>query len=155
MSANLQIIQKKLEHLLRMRGDVEHSITKMPVPLRKINQNGVSVLTPDERETLSAFTIRFATYQEHMGKTMKSVAIEEESPTSPFGMVLALMEKLGILESTERWKEILELRHAVNHEYEEDAEALHQILERMVASAPWLFSVHEKLALFVQNTYQK
>jgi chromatin segregation and condensation protein Rec8/ScpA/Scc1 (kleisin family) len=155
MSDNLQIIKKKLEHLARMRADVAHSIKKMPGPLEKIDQGDVSILTADERETLSAFTIRFATYQEHMGKTMKSVAIEEESATSPFGAILALMEKLKILDSTEHWKEIRELRNAVNHEYEEDAQALHQILGQMVLAAPWLFLVHEKLALFVQTTYQK
>lgn len=153
MSGNLQIIKRKLEYLLRMRGDVEHSIKKMPIPLKKIHQNSASDLTPDDREILSAFTIRFSTYQEHLGKTMKSVAIEEESPASPFGMVLALMEKFEILDSTAHWKEIRELRNAVNHEYEEDTQALHQILEKMVASAPWLFSVHEKLILFIKNNY--
>ncbi|MCK0512729.1 hypothetical protein GO608_016765 [Aromatoleum buckelii] len=42
-------------------------------------------MTPDERETVSAFTTRFATYQEQIGKTMRSIAIEEESATTPFG----------------------------------------------------------------------
>ena len=37
---------------------------------------------------------------------------------------LWFMEKLAIIETTERWKLIRELRNAVNHEYEEDAERL-------------------------------
>lgn len=153
MSENLKLILKKLEHLSRMQADLRHSLGKMPVPLEKIKDESVDTLTPDERETLSAFTTRFATYQEHIGKTMKSVAIEEESPTSPFGSILALMEKLDILDDMERWKQIRELRNSVNHEYEEDALELHQILSAMLESAPWLFSIHQRLQHFVSANY--
>lgn len=153
MTDNLRIIQKKLEHLALMRADVQHSISKMPPPLAKIREFAVAALTADERESLSAFTTRFATYQEHMGKTMRAIAIEEESATSPFGAILALMEKLNILEDAERWKIVRELRNAVNHEYEDDPAALFEILNDMIANAPWLFSVHQNLADFVQQNY--
>ena len=153
MSENLKIILKKLDHLTRMRSDVEHSLGKMQGPLEKIRLNAIASLTPDERETLSAFTTRFATYQEHMGKTMRSVAIEEESAISPFGAILALMDKLEILDDVEKWKEIRELRNSVNHEYEDDADELWQILSNMTASAPWLYSVHDRLDSFVRKTY--
>lgn len=154
MSENLSILQKKLESLLRMRADVQHSIGKMGGPLATIKQGDISILTLDERETISAFTTRFATYQEQMGKAMKSVAIEEESATSPFGAVLALMEKLSILDDLEKWKVVRELRNSVNHEYEDDANELHQILSSMVESAPWLFAIHERLFAFVKENYQ-
>ena len=84
---------------------------------------------------------------------MRSIAIEEESATSPFGAILALMEKLYILDSQERWKLVRELRNAVNHEYEEDADELHQILNNMAESAPWLISIHAKLEAFVNKAY--
>lgn len=153
MSENVNILHKKLDHLGRMRGDVQHSIGKLSGPLHTLQTLGVAALSPDERETLSAFTTRFATYQEHMGKTMRSIAIEEESATEPFGAILALMEKLEILDSLEMWKEIRELRNSVNHEYEDDAEVLHQILSNMAKSAPWLVAVHERLESFVMQTY--
>jgi hypothetical protein len=153
MSENLNILHKKLAHLSRMRGDVQHSLGKLSRPLSTIKQAGITALTPDEREIISAFTTRFATYQEHMGKTMKSLAIEEESATSPFGAILALMEKLDILDSKEKWSEVRGLRNSVNHEYEDDAEELHQILSNMMDSAPWLISVHGQLETFVKNTY--
>lgn len=153
MSANLSILQKKLENLVRMQADVQHSISKMAGPLTTIKQGDVSVLTLDEREIISAFTTRFATYQEQIGKSMKSVAIEEESATSPFGAVLALMEKLSILDNLEKWKLVRELRNSVNHEYEDDANELHQILSNMVESAPWLFAIHERLVSFVKENY--
>lgn len=153
MSENLKILHKKLDHLSRMRGDIQHSLGKLPGLLATIKQSGVDALTPDQRETLSAFTTRFATYREHMGKTMKSVAIEEESATSPLGAILALMEKLSILDRPEKWDDVRSLRNAVNHEYEDDAGELHQILSAMAAAAPWLVTVHERLEAFVKGNY--
>ena len=87
-------------------------------------------LSLEQHETLAAFRVRFSEFQEHLGKTMRAVAIEEEIEVERFGSVLAFMEKLGVLESTERWKIIRELRNAVNHEYEEDADRLTQFLRK-------------------------
>ncbi len=42
------------------------------------------------------------------------IALEEEKPSEPFTAVLLYMEKLGCLDSVDRWKEIRELRNAVN-----------------------------------------
>jgi hypothetical protein len=122
-------------------------------PSEKIRQGAVEALTPDERETISAFSTRFASYQEYMGKAMRSVAIEEESAISPFGAIVALMDKLEILDDVEQCKTIRELRNSVNHEYEDRPEELFQILSNNVVGAPWLFRVHEKLSAFVQDTY--
>jgi hypothetical protein len=153
MSENINILHKKLEHLRRMQADVLHSLGKLPVPLHTIKSFGVTRLSLDERETISAFTTRFATYQEHLGKMMRSIAIEEESAINPFGAILALMEKLDILDSQEKWKIVRDLRNAVNHEYEDDADELYQILNHMAESAPWLVSIHVKLEAFVNKAY--
>lgn len=153
MNENLQIIYRKLDHLARMRADVEHSIGKMVGPLQKIRRDGIDGLTPDERETISAFTKRFGDYQEQIGKTMRSIAIEEESSINPFGAILALMEKLEILESAEKWKDVRELRNQASHEYEDDANELFQILNGMVESAPYLTRIHSKMQAFVAQNY--
>ena len=63
------------------------------------------------------------------------------------------MEKLGVLESTERWKIIRELRNAVNHEYEEDADRLTQFFTEMVKATPELFEHHQRLLDFCAKAY--
>ncbi|WP_274521506.1 hypothetical protein [Ectothiorhodospira lacustris] len=35
-------------------------------------------LTQENHETLAAFRVRFSDFQEHLGKTMRAVAIEED-----------------------------------------------------------------------------
>jgi hypothetical protein len=58
------------------------------------------------------------------------------------------MEKLGILESAERWKIIRELRNAINHEYEENANRLTQFFAETVKATPELFEHHQRLMDF-------
>jgi hypothetical protein len=110
-------------------------------------------LSLEQHETLAAFRVRFSEFQEHLGKTMRAVAIEEEVEAERFGSVLAFMEKLGVLESAERWKLIRELRNAVNHEYEEDADRLTQFFTEIVKATPELFGDHQRLLDFCAKAY--
>ncbi len=111
-------------------------------------------LQPDQHETLAAFRIRFSEFQEHMGKTMKAVAVEEEKPAEPFTAVLLYMEKLGCIPSVDRWKDIRELRNAVNHEYADDPELLHEFFVQMIKAVPELMTWHEELIKFCKSTYK-
>jgi hypothetical protein len=144
------LILKKLDHLARMREYLRYSLTQaqaiMPI------QNWQS-LQPSEHETLAALRVRFSEYQEHMGKTMKAVAAEEEKPTEPFTAVLVYMEKLSCIDSAQQWKQIRELRNAINHEYEENTDLLSEFFQHLVKAAPTLFKWHEQLQAFCQKTY--
>lgn len=150
MNDHQALIWKKLDHLARMRGYLEYSVVQiqalhMPLVWER--------LTPDEHESLAAFRVRFSEFQEHMGKTMKAVAVEEEKRSEPFTAVLFYMEKLGCLESVDRWKEIRELRNAVNHEYEDDSAALQSLFQAMLSSTPELLRWHDRLLAFCAQTY--
>ena len=111
-------------------------------------------LTPHEHETLAAFRLRFSEFQEHLGKTMRAIAIEENQTTEPYTAVLLYMEKLGIIGTAERWKTIRELRNAVNHEYEENPGRLSEFFEELTRVAPELFMCHDRLVKFCASTYQ-
>jgi hypothetical protein len=112
-------------------------------------------LTPEQHESLAAFRIRFSEFQEHLGKTMRAIAIEEEENTEPFGAVLAFMEKLEILDSVEHWRLIRELRNSVNHEYEEDESRLTEFFRRLADETPTLFDYFERMRRFVDKAYGK
>lgn len=152
MNQHQALIWKKLEHLARMREYLVYSLSQVQqlLPIQDW-----AALQPEQHESLAAFRVRFSEFQEHMGKTMKAVALEEEKPTEPFTAVLFYMEKLGCLESVERWKEIRELRNAINHEYEDDPKTLHAFFEAMLASAPELLRWHAQLLAFCGNTYSR
>jgi hypothetical protein len=150
VSEHIALIWKKLDHLARMRDYLSYSISQVTALLPIADWRA---LQPDQHETLAAFRIRFSEYQEHMGKTMKAVAVEEEKTSEPFTAVLLYMEKLGCISSVDRWKDIRELRNAVNHDYEDDPVVLHEFCDQMIQAAPDLLAWHEQLNSFCQATY--
>ena len=150
MTEHLRLIARQLGHLQRMREYLAYSTQRVQ---RILPINNWRALHLEQHETLAAFRIRFSEFQEHLGKTMRAVAIEEEVEVERFGSVLAYMEKLGVLESTERWKIIRELRNAVNHEYEEDADRLTQFFTEMVKATPELVEHYQRLLDFCAKAY--
>jgi hypothetical protein len=150
MTGHIALIQKKLDHLQRMRGylsySLEQSLQLMPI------QEWQS-LTQDNHATLAAFRVRFSDFQEHLGKTMRAIAIEEEQRTEPFTAVLLYMEKLEILDSVQAWKELRELRNAINHEYEDHPQRLAGFFQELVSATPRLLDWHQRLIVFCQRSY--
>ena len=110
-------------------------------------------LSLQQHESLAAFRVRFSEFQEHLGKAMRAVAIEEEVEEDRFGAILAYMEKLKIIDTAERWKLIRELRNAINHEYEEDAERLTQFFLETLKATPELFDCFERLLTLCTDAY--
>ena len=150
MNEHLRLIAKQLSHLKRMREYLAHSVERCNDMFPVSNWQTLSF---EQHEMLAAFRVRFSEFQEHLGKTMRAVAVEEEVEVERFGSVLAFMEKLGVLESAERWKIIREIRNAVNHEYEEDPERLTQFFTEMLKATPELFASCQKLVIFCNEAY--
>lgn len=150
MTEHLRLIQAKLTQLERMRGYLAYSISQVQpwIPAPQWH-----ALSPDQHESLAAFRVRFSEYQEHLGKTMRAVAIEEEVDVERFGSVLAFMERLQIVDGTEHWKLIRELRNAVNHDNEENVERLNGFFQQMLTEAEALFGYHDRLRAFCIQAY--
>jgi hypothetical protein len=147
---HLALIRDRLDHLSRMASYLAYSLSKVVVIVPRI---GVQELTADDHESLAAFRVRFSDYQEHLGKTMRAVAIEEALEVDRFGTVLALMERLRVLDSSEQWRAIRDLRSAVNHEYEDDVARLAEFFLGLSQAARVLMAMHMRLAEFCRQAY--
>lgn len=150
MIENLKLIRTRLDHLTRMREYLAYSLSQVEAILQL---GAWEALSPDQHESLAAFRVRFSEFQEHLGKTMRSVAIEEEQDVERFGAVLAFMERLRVIDSVEQWKLIRELRNAVNHEYEDDAARLAEFFELMAKETPTLFDYFDRLKSHCTKEY--
>jgi hypothetical protein len=151
MTEHLRLIARQLNQLQHMRQYLVHFFDRCSEIFPVTNWQ---VMSMDQHEMLAAFRVRFSEFQEHLGKTMRAVAIEEEVNAERFGSVLAFMEKLGVLESVERWKMIREIRNSVNHEYEEDGGRLTQFFSEMFKATPELLVCHDKLVAFCAEAYR-
>lgn len=150
MTEHLRLLTRQLNHLKQMRRYLEYSAQRAQAILPVTDWQQISL---EQHETLAAFRVRFSEFQEHLGKTMRAIAIEEEVETERFGAVLAFMEKLEIIESVERWKLIRELRNAINHAYEDDAERLAQFFLEMLRATPELFDYFQRLLTFCVDAH--
>lgn len=150
MTEQIELIRTKLDHLSRMHGYLQHSLSQVEPILQLKDWAGMG---PDQHESLAAFRLRFSEFQEHLGKTMRSVAIEEEQDVDRLGAVLAFMERLKVIDSADHWKVIRELRNAVNHEYQGDGACLAEFFELMVAEMPTVFRYFTRLHDHCRSTY--
>ena len=135
MTDHLQLIQVKLEHLTRMREYLAYSLSQVE---KVLPLEDWATLRPEQHESMAAFRVRFSEFQEHLGKTMRAVAVEEEQDVERFGAVLAFMERLQVLDSAEHWKVMRELRNAVNHHYEDDTERMAEFFAQLAKETPVL-----------------
>lgn len=138
------IVARRLRDLDRMRHYLGYSAQRM-------RQGGIAgsdprQLTDAEAEILAAFRMRFAEYQEHLGKLLKAIAIEEGVALVGMADVLAFAEKARIIDSAEDWKEPRDVRNAVSHEYEQDAEAIKALIVLMLDLVSTLERTHLRAA---------
>jgi len=148
---HLQLIRIKLDHLIRMREHLSYSLGEVQ---KVLLVNDWKFLKPEQHESLAAFRVRFGEFQEHLGKTMRAVAIEEEQDVERFGAVLAFMERLRVLDSTEHWKVIRELRNAVNRDYEDNTERLAEFFLQLTKETPVLFGYFRQIEEYCVSAYE-
>jgi hypothetical protein len=150
MSARLDLLRSKLVHLERMAGHLaySHEEVKKQLPIADW-----AALSPAGHAALAAFRVRFSDLQEHLGKALRAVAREEEQETEPFTAVLLYAEKLGIIDSAQDWKELRELRNAINHEYEDDPQRLAALFVALAQATPRLLEWQRRLQAFCRRTY--
>ncbi len=82
MTDHLNLIRIKLQHLSRMSEYLVYSLSQVGSVLKLKDW---AALSPHQHESLAAFRVRFSEFQEHLGKTMRAVAIEEEQEVERFG----------------------------------------------------------------------
>ena len=73
MTDHLNLIRIKLQHLSRMSEYLAYSLSQVESVLKLKDW---AALSPDQHESLAAFRVRLGEFQEHLGKTMRAVAIE-------------------------------------------------------------------------------
>jgi len=103
-------------------------------------------------EALAAFNELFAKLQDTLGAAMRHAALLLSEPTSPFLKVLALFEKLAVIDSTEGWQLCRTARNLAAHDYETDYDrsaehfnALHSLQPTLVRTAARLLPLCAEL----------
>jgi len=112
-------------------------------------------ISTEQRRLLDQLAYRFSKLQDNMGMRLFPALLdwtEEPLPESAtFAEKLQRLERLGALESVERWRELRETRNQLAHEYE-DAPALKAAaLNRFIADVETLLVMWQKVVAFEKD----
>ena len=121
---------------------------KLPLTAQTYKQ-----LTDEDIVHIDQFVFRFSKLQDAIGQRLFKAMLtflEEDVETLPFIDVLNKLEKLSLIESTEQWKQLREIRNAIAHEYDDSPELMSQVLNTVFDARIELFAIYENL----KNTYQ-
>ena len=89
-------------------------------------------------ETLAAFNERFAKLQDTLGAAMRHCALLMGETTTPFLKVLALFEKLEVIDSIDGWQLCRTARNLAAHDYETDYALIAEHFNELQALEPIL-----------------
>jgi hypothetical protein len=96
-------------------------------------------------ETLAAINERFAKLQDSLAASMRhGVLLMGENPDSFLG-VLVFLEKLGALESSERWQQARVVRNMAAHDYETDYDSTARHFNTLKELTPFLLDTARRL----------
>ncbi len=101
---------------------LSRAITKMS-PVMPLDSDRYLLLTEDEIEHIDQFLFRFAKLQDAMGaKLFRYIMLYlgEDIENRPFIDILNRMEKIGLIDSANEWRELREDRNELSHNYENE-----------------------------------
>ena len=119
LSAEREHLATLLEAVQRCAHFMHASASKVAWPL---DGEGLKLRQKDESlfESLAAFNERFAKLQDTLGAAMRHSALLMSEATSPFLKVLALFEKLEVINSITDWQLCRTARNLAAHDCETD-----------------------------------
>ncbi len=85
----------------------------------RFDENSVTAISTQQRRLLDQLAYRFSKLQDSMGMKFFPVLLELAEEPIPeeatFAEKLQRLERLGALESVERWRQLREIRHQIAH----------------------------------------
>jgi hypothetical protein len=109
-------------------------------------------LSREQVEKLDAMTARFSRLQDLLGERLfKSLTLLESEPRQRFLDVLNLMESRGIIESTQQWIELRNMRKEASHGYIDNIDKLAQVLTNLFEQAPQLIETVQRVKRYTKD----
>jgi len=151
------VIKERLEriffecdkHLERMQSAARHMLPLMPLDAQRYEK-----LTDEEIAYIDQFLFRFAKLQDAIGQKLFRTLLAylgEEVENKPFRDILALLEKLELLESAYVWQELREYRNALAHDYESEPESMSEHIFMLYEKRETLTDIYLHLKRFYDS----
>lgn len=142
-----KVLEDELAHLASLLEALQRTVFYLHATAGKISWplDGGELrrrqMDVDLFEAIAAFNERFAKLQDTLGAAMRHAALLMGEPSSPFLRVLALFEKLGVVDSIESWQLGRTARNLAAHDYETDYGVIAEHFNELESLRPALVRV--------------
>lgn len=136
-------------HAERLSTSIQYLKLKMP-----LSPHDVEVFTFDDMLLLEMFVNRFSKLQDLMGaKIFKAVIDYAGESTDPMTFIdrLNTLEKLGLIDNTDAWKDLREMRNHLAHEYPDAPETVANYLNKAFSMTSTLIETLTRIEEFVDT----
>lgn len=120
--------------------------------------DGMDLLTDEQVQDIDQFILRYTKLQDTMGSRLFNSILNylyEPVENRPMLDVLHRLEKLGLMDSAEKWMEVRLVRNRFAHDYANDPEKNAAQLNIAFASAINLYNMLISIRTWFTNTYPK
>jgi hypothetical protein len=154
---NLKILEAAIiqcdVHMARMEMALKHISKLIPFTSEKLAH-----LADEDLGFLELLTSRLAKLQDTIGQKIfpnMLILLEEDISGKSFIDILNKLEKLGFLESAEKWKQIREIRNAIAHDYPDNPDLVATNLNQAINIAYELLNYWQRLKRIIQQQILK
>lgn len=134
------------KHILRMQSAITKMSSFMPLTSQKyIN------LSDDEVEHIDQFLFRFTKLQDTLGeKLFKSILlfVDEQVENKPFIDILNRLEKLGLIDSTNEFRELRNDRNELAHNYDDEADEMSATINKLYTKQIILVEIYKNITMY-------
>ncbi len=119
-----------------------------------LSSDAITGLNDTELAVLDQFSTRFAKLQDAMGAKLFPAVLEltkEPGNYPAFLDKLNRLEKIGAIESADRWLKLREMRNEFSHDYPDDPALQAAILNKAYPLASELLAILNKIELFAAS----
>ncbi len=151
MNAEIERLKKIFYECQRHIQRIDSSSTKMAA-FMPLSEERYDHLTEDEVEHIDQFLFRFLKLQDAIGqKLFKAIllVLREDIENKPFLDILNRLDKLELIHDVETWIELRKIRNSLTHEYEENSEAISQMINKIYERREMLKSFFYQIYNFV------
>lgn len=144
---NLRLCEKAADNL-------EFTLTRL-LKVFPLDEQRLANLSRETVEKLDAMSARFSRLQDLLGdRLFRSLILLESEPRQRFLDVLNLMENRGIIESTQKWIELRNMRNEASHGYIDEIAQLANVLTSLFEQAPALIETVGRVKQYATSVLQ-
>jgi predicted nucleotidyltransferase len=109
-----------------------------------------------EIKNIDQFLFRFLKMQDTIGEKLFRLIVEdfvEDTREMTFIDILNRLEKIGILDSTQEWKNLRKARNDISHQYDDEAEEMAEAINRIFAQKNILLEIFRNIKKYYTKKF--